>query len=55
MLYHPNSREHFFLSVRLGGMKWPPDLLETCKRIAQSRERILLPIHFLVGATVELP
>ena len=42
MLYHPNFREHPFLSVRLGGTKLQPDLLETYERIAQSQERILL-------------
>ena len=53
MLCHPNSREHPFLSVRLGGMKLQPDLLETYERIAQSQERILLWIYFLEKATAE--
>ena len=55
MLYHPNSREPLFLSVRLGGIKWQLDLLETYERIAQSQEKILLWMHFSVGATAGLP
>ena len=51
MLYYPNSREPHFLSIRLGGMKWQPDLLETYKRIAGGQERILLWINFLMGAS----
>ena len=55
MLYHPNSREHPFFSVRLGGMKLQPDPLETYERIGRSQEKILPQIHFSVGATARLP
>ena len=55
MLYRPNSKVHPFLLVRLRGMKWQPDLLETYGRIAQSQERTILWIHFLAGATAGPP
>ena len=54
MLYHPNSKEHPFLLVRLRGMKWQLDLLETYGRIAQSQERILLWIVFWWGPLPDL-
>ena len=49
MLYHPNSKEHPFLSVRLGGIKLQPDPLETFKRTEQSQERTIPQIYFFGG------